>query len=141
MAQPSPPPTDALVRHPVRPPEGGVTSQKHGPAVYADLPEPLRALADSLRGVHTNDDYAAVRPNAPSAALDQHRKVFTSTTFRTEHPVLRVHPETGERTLILGNFLQKLVGFRSVAGVSVRVRAMTEPGSREVSSSTRRLCP
>lgn len=42
--------------------------------------------------------------------LSHYREVFTSTTFRTEHPVVRVHPETGERTLLLGNFLQRFVG-------------------------------
>lgn len=69
-------------------------------------------LADGLRGVHTNDyDYAAVRRGAASPELEQHRGVFTAVKFRTEHPVVRVHPETGERTLILGNFLQKLTGF------------------------------
>lgn len=51
------------------------------------------------------------RPDALSEALEQHRKVFTPTRFRTEYPVVRVHPETGERSLILGDFLQKLTGF------------------------------
>jgi taurine dioxygenase len=37
--------------------------------------------------------------------------VFTSTVYETEHPVVRVLPETGERSLVLGGFLQKLVGY------------------------------
>jgi alpha-ketoglutarate-dependent sulfate ester dioxygenase len=37
--------------------------------------------------------------------------VFTSTVYETEHPIVRVHPETQERSLILGGFLQKLVGY------------------------------
>ncbi|AJT69053.2 TauD/TfdA dioxygenase family protein [Streptomyces chattanoogensis] len=107
-------PAFSILRAEVIPPYGGNTLWSNTAAAYAGLPEPLRVLADGLRGVHTNDyDYAAVRPNAPIAALEQHRKVFTAVTFRTEHPVVRVHPETGERTLILGNFLQKLLGFRS----------------------------
>jgi taurine dioxygenase len=62
--------------------------------------------------VHTNDyDYAAARPNASARELAQHREVFTSTRLRTEHPVVRVHPETGERTLVLGSFVQRLAGF------------------------------
>ncbi|MEV5550542.1 TauD/TfdA family dioxygenase [Streptomyces sp. NPDC052309] len=105
-------PAFSILRAEVIPPYGGNTLWSNTAAAYAELPESLRVLADSLRGVHTNDyDYAAARPDAPSAALEQHRKVFTSITFRTEHPVVRVHPETGERTLILGNFLQKLTGF------------------------------
>jgi taurine dioxygenase len=35
----------------------------------------------------------------------------TSTVYETEHPVVRVHPETQERSLILGGFLQKLIGY------------------------------
>ncbi|NGN65457.1 TauD/TfdA family dioxygenase [Streptomyces sp. A7024] len=107
-------PAFSILRAEVIPPYGGNTLWSNTAAAYQELPEPLRVLADSLRGVHTNDyDYAAVRPNAPSAALEQHRKVFTAVTFKTEHPVVRVHPETGERTLILGNFLQKLAGFNA----------------------------
>jgi alpha-ketoglutarate-dependent sulfate ester dioxygenase len=37
--------------------------------------------------------------------------VFSSTLYETEHPVVRVHPETGERSLVLGSFVQRLVGF------------------------------
>ncbi|RFU87568.1 TauD/TfdA family dioxygenase [Streptomyces triticagri] len=107
-------PAFSILRAEVIPPYGGNTLWSNTAAVYASLPEPLRVLADSLRGVHTNDyDYAAARPEARTAALEQHRKVFTSTKFQTEHPVVRVHSETGERTLILGNFLQKLAGFRA----------------------------
>ncbi|MFF5970664.1 TauD/TfdA dioxygenase family protein [Streptomyces sp. NPDC012769] len=105
-------PAFSILRAEVVPPYGGNTLWANTATAYAELPEALRVLADSLRGVHTNDyDYAAVRPDAPSEALAQHRQVFTSTAFRTEHPVVRVHPETGERALVLGNFLQRLTGF------------------------------
>ncbi|MFZ3555956.1 TauD/TfdA dioxygenase family protein [Streptomyces sp. BH055] len=107
-------PAFSILRAEVVPPYGGNTLWSNTAAAYAELPESLRALADTLRGVHTNDyDYAAARPEAPSKAVEQHRKVFTSTKFQTEHPVVRVHPESGERTLILGNFLQKLTGFNA----------------------------
>ncbi|MER5219804.1 TauD/TfdA dioxygenase family protein [Streptomyces flaveus] len=107
-------PAFSILRAEVVPPYGGNTLWANTAAAYAGLPEPLRVLAESLRGVHTNDyDYAAARPEAPSAELLRHRKVFTSTKFETEHPVVRVHPETGERVLLLGNFLQKLAGLRS----------------------------
>lgn len=107
-------PAFSILRAEVVPPYGGNTLWSNTAAAYAELSEPLRALADTLRGEHTNDyDYAASRPESSAAAREQHRKVFTAVKFRTEHPVVRVHPETGERTLILGNFLQKLSGYRS----------------------------
>jgi alpha-ketoglutarate-dependent taurine dioxygenase len=30
--------------------------------------------------------------------------------YETEHPVVHVHPETGERHLLLGHFVKKIVG-------------------------------
>ena len=42
--------------------------------------------------------------------LENYRKVFTSTVYETEHPVVRVHPQSGERTLLLGHFVKRLKG-------------------------------
>lgn len=39
-----------------------------------------------------------------------HEEVFTSTIYETKHPVVAIHPETGERTLILGQFTKRLLG-------------------------------
>ncbi|WP_406139164.1 TauD/TfdA dioxygenase family protein [Streptomyces sp. NBC_01089] len=104
-------PAFSILRAVVIPPYGGNTLWANTAAAYAGLPEPLRALADTLRAVHSNDyDYVAVRPNARPEALAQYQKVFTSTKFLTEHPVVRVHPETGERVLLLGNFVQRVSG-------------------------------
>ncbi|MFJ5636278.1 TauD/TfdA dioxygenase family protein [Streptomyces goshikiensis] len=100
-------PAFSVLRAVTIPPYGGNTLWANTAAAYDRLPEPLRVLADSLRAVHTNEyDYADVLPEA----LAQYREVFTSTKFQTEHPVVRVHPETGERTLLLGNFVQRIKG-------------------------------
>ncbi|BFV56832.1 TauD/TfdA family dioxygenase [Kitasatospora sp. CMC57] len=94
------------------PEAGGSTVWANTAAAYEDLPAPLKTLAESLRAVHTNDyDYAAtlaLADNREIAAL--FRQVFVSTAFKTEHPVVRVHPVTGERSLLLGAFAQKIVG-------------------------------
>ena len=72
-------------------------------------------MANRLWGLHTNDyDYAAVRPGGRDEDRRHHAEVFTSTVFETEHPVVRVHPETKERSLVLGGFLQKLVDYPQV---------------------------
>jgi taurine dioxygenase len=104
-------PAFSVLRAVVVPPYGGNTLWANTATAYENLPAPLRTLADSLRALHTNDyDYAALRPDAVPEQLEQYQRVFTSTTFRTEHPVVRVHPETGERVLLLGSFVQRLVG-------------------------------
>ncbi|MFE5809038.1 TauD/TfdA dioxygenase family protein [Streptomyces sp. NPDC056491] len=104
-------PAFSILRAVTVPPYGGNTLWANTATAYSNLPEPLRALADSLRAVHSNEyDYAALKPDALPEALAQYREVFTSTKFLTEHPLVRVHPETGERTLLLGNFVQRING-------------------------------
>lgn len=108
-------PQVSVLRAVTIPAAGGDTVWANTAAAYQDLPEPLRELADKLWALHTNDyDYAATRVNASSDALKRYREVFTSALYETEHPVVRVHPETGERTLVLGHFVKKLLGYSSV---------------------------
>ena len=53
------PPQASTLRSIVVPPYGGETLIANTGAAYRDLPDPLRAFADTLRAVHTNDyDYA-----------------------------------------------------------------------------------
>ncbi|MFE5796324.1 TauD/TfdA dioxygenase family protein [Streptomyces sp. NPDC056503] len=104
-------PAFSILRAVVVPPYGGNTLWANTATAYENLPEPLRRLADGLRAVHSNAyDYAALRPDAVPEQLARFRDVFASTKFLTEHPVVRVHPETGERTLLLGNFVQRITG-------------------------------
>jgi taurine dioxygenase len=83
---------------------------------YNDLPPALRELADKLWAVHGNDyDYAAHRRDDELSVhgIAQYREVFVRTLHEAEHPVVRVHPETGERSLLLGHFAKKFVGLSS----------------------------
>jgi len=105
-------PQASILRAVVVPSYGGDTVWANTVTAYRDLSADLRTLADRLWGVHTNNyDYATIRPDAGEEDRRHHRDVFTSTVYETEHPVVRVHPETGERSLILGGFLQKLAGY------------------------------
>ncbi|GAA4533675.1 TauD/TfdA dioxygenase family protein [Amycolatopsis samaneae] len=104
------PPKASTLRSIVVPPYGGETLIANSAAAYRDLPEPLRALADTLRAVHTND-YDYVKP--PETVNDrekERRAQFVSRKYRTVHPVVRVHPVTGERGLYIGGFAQRIVG-------------------------------
>jgi alpha-ketoglutarate-dependent taurine dioxygenase len=105
-------PKASILRAVQIPEYGGDTVWANTAEAYRRLPEPLRALADTLWAVHTNAyDYAAAKPGASVEAIERHRNVFASTVYETEHPVVRVHPATGERNLVLGNFVKSLVGF------------------------------
>ncbi|MEG3122387.1 TauD/TfdA dioxygenase family protein [Sphingomonas sp. GB1N7] len=104
-------PSASILRSLIIPPAGGDTLWANGAAAYADLPAPLKALADRLRAIHTNAyDYAASRPEASEDQIKRHREIFASTVYETDHPVVHVHPETQERVLLLGNFVKSFVG-------------------------------
>ena len=108
------PPAFTLLHAVVIPPVGGDTLWANTVTAYESLPEELRDLADRLRIVHTNDhDYAAVygRGERVDAATQAAQRQFLSTVYETEHPAVRVHPETGERSLVLGGFARTVVGF------------------------------
>lgn len=106
-------PRISILRGVVIPAVGGDTAWANTATAYNDLPVPLRNLADQLWAVHTNNhDYAARRSQVPDSAREYHR-VFTSTSYRTLHPVVRKHPITGEANLVLGHFFQKFDGLNS----------------------------
>jgi taurine dioxygenase len=103
-------PKISILRGVVIPPFGGDTIWSNTAGAYLDLPPPLRRLADELWAVHSNAYDYAVKPRASEADKKHFDEVFTGTIYETEHPVVRIHPETGERTLVLGNFVQRFVG-------------------------------
>jgi taurine dioxygenase len=109
-------PLFSVLRGVVIPPVGGDTVWANAVAAYATLPPVLRGLADQLWALHSNVyDYAATRPNATARQVQRYENVFKSTVYETEHPVVQVHPLTGERAIILGYFVRKLLGVSSAA--------------------------
>ena len=104
------PPQASTLRSIVVPPYGGDTLIANTGAAYADLPAPLRAFADTLWAIHTNDyDYVRAPENMSETERERHA-LFISTKYETAHPVVRVHPLTGERNLFIGGFAQRIVG-------------------------------
>ncbi|HEY1703332.1 MAG TPA: TauD/TfdA family dioxygenase [Trebonia sp.] len=109
-------PAISILRAVTLPPYGGTTVWANTAAAYASLHPALKALVGQLRAIHSNlYDYAAERP---TSELDDKRQAFRDEfarlEFMTEHPVVRIHPESGEPALILGHFI------RSFAGLSTR---------------------
>lgn len=113
-------PKGSILRAITVPEAGGDTVWANTETAYEGLPEPLRQLANNLWALHTNDyDYAAQfglkrDTSDPEEAQRQRaefqRTVFASTVYETEHPVVRVHPVSGQRNLLLGHFVRNFVG-------------------------------
>ncbi|WP_428963773.1 TauD/TfdA dioxygenase family protein [Micromonospora fluostatini] len=113
------PPALALLHAVVIPPVGGDTMWANAVAAYHALPTELRDLADRLRVVHSNDsDYT-------DATVVRDKLDYVSTIFETEHPAVRVHPETGERALVLGGFATRISGLSPQASRDV-LRALQD---------------
>ena len=104
-------PEASILRGIVIPQAGGDTLWANTVTAYEELPEQLRQLADTLWAVHSNlYDYAATHSDANDEAVKRHREIFASTVYETEHPLVHVHPESGERSLLLGHFFKNFVG-------------------------------
>lgn len=102
-------PAASILRAVTLPSYGGSTLWASTAAAYTALPEPLKHLVDNLWAVHTNRyDYVAPT-NLGTSQQRAFREAFEKPDFRTEHPVVRVHPETGERTLLAGDFVRGFV--------------------------------
>ncbi|MBC9248849.1 taurine dioxygenase [Pseudomonas alcaligenes] len=104
-------PKASILRSVVAAKAGGDTVWANTESAYQDLPDSLRELADKLWAVHSNEyDYAAIKPSVDPARLEEYRKVFASTVYETEHPLVRVHPVSGQRSLLLGHFVKRIKG-------------------------------
>ncbi|WP_328603338.1 TauD/TfdA family dioxygenase [Amycolatopsis sp. NBC_00345] len=101
------PPKASTLRGIVIPAYGGNTLIANQATAYLDLPRDLREFADKLWAVHTND---AGQPLLETDRADEYRKMFLSTIYKTAHPVVRVHPESGEPGLFISSFAQQVAG-------------------------------
>ncbi|ANE05012.1 TauD/TfdA dioxygenase family protein [Corynebacterium crudilactis] len=105
-------PKASILRSPIIPSYGGATQWANTVAAYNKLPEPLRIFVDNLWAVHSNEfDYVSSGVERSDRQKAYHEE-FVSTYYETEHPVVHLHPETGERSLLLGHFVRNFVGLR-----------------------------
>ncbi|WP_436756685.1 TauD/TfdA dioxygenase family protein [Streptosporangium sp. V21-05] len=109
-------PAISVLRAITLPPYGGTTVWANTVEAYRRLHPGLQALVGRLRAVHSNlYDYAAQRPQIGGIDVreQEYREQFRSSEFETEHPVVRIHPETGEPSLLLGHFVKSFTGLSS----------------------------
>jgi taurine dioxygenase len=131
------PPAASILRAEVIPPYGGDTQWSNTVAAYTGLSAPLQRLAEKLRAVHRFSP-----PDGAIATADYERRVNRRPLI-TEHPVVRVHPETGEKALYVNpGFTTHIVGvsphesrrllglfFDELVRPEYTVRFKWEPGS------------
>jgi alkyl sulfatase len=108
------PPAFTFLRPVTLPSYGGDTAWANTVTGYESLAPDLRTLADNLWALHSNEvDYADKPVEGMGASVSRnerlYRRLFTSTIYETRHPVVRVHPETAERALLLGQFVKRLM--------------------------------
>jgi alpha-ketoglutarate-dependent sulfate ester dioxygenase len=107
-------PAASILRAVTLPSYGGSTLWASTAAAYDDLPEPLKWLVENLWALHSNRyDYVTAESLSMNDNQRAFRQAFEKPDFQTEHPVVRVHPETGERTLVAGDFVRNFVGLDS----------------------------
>lgn len=131
------PPAASILRGVDIPPYGGDTQWTDLEAAYQSLSESLRWYLDTLVGEH--------RFTAPegSQAKDSFVQQVKSRELVSHHPLVRIHPESGRRSLFVSpSFLKRIVGltpresehllqllFEQVVRPEHTVRFKWEPGS------------
>ncbi|NEB28923.1 TauD/TfdA family dioxygenase [Streptomyces sp. SID14446] len=93
------PPTATILRAETVPPYGGDTTWSNLAAAYAGLSAPVRAFVDGLRAEHRLGVGYQTRPGE-----DAYARHLLDRQVATEHPLVRVHPETGERVLFVNGY-------------------------------------
>ncbi|WP_225826260.1 TauD/TfdA dioxygenase family protein [Streptomyces naphthomycinicus] len=99
------PPAATVLRAESVPPYGGDTTWANLAAAYAGLSAPVRAFVDGLRAEHRlGVGYQ------PRLGGDAYARRLLDEQVASVHPLVRVHPETGERVLFVnGYYVEQIV--------------------------------
>ena len=90
------PPMGSILHGVIVPPYGGDTQWINLVVAYERLSPQIQALVDGLHAVHYN-----ALPLARGELEGEYQSQFQSTRLEAVHPMVRVHPETGERALFV----------------------------------------
>jgi taurine dioxygenase len=87
------------------PPLGGDTLFADTVAIYRDLPDRVKERIDGLRAEHD------ILQSFGGRVSDEKREELRRTTPPVAHPVVRTHPETGEKALYVNRtFTSRILG-------------------------------
>lgn len=105
------------------PPDGGDTQFANTAAAYTALDDETKRALASLRVVHS---WEASRRHLGVAATEEEQRERPPVV----HPLVRTHPDTGEKALYLGNHASHVVGMPEAEGSALLDRLLahtTEP--------------
>ena len=107
------PPMGAVLRCVECPPVGGDTMWANMALAYEKLPEAIKERIQHLRARHSIEaTFGAAMPIEKRLAL---KAMYPD----AEHPVVRTHPETGEKTLFVNGFTTHFTNFHTPDNVRV----------------------
>ncbi|ODN90816.1 alpha-ketoglutarate catabolism dioxygenase [Cryptococcus wingfieldii CBS 7118] len=97
------PPGTTILRLLTTPEVGNDTLWSSGYAVYSSLSKPFQKYLESLSAIHSGFDQASSRTGIT--------KIPRREPIETVHPVVRVHPATGQKSVFVNpGFVTRLVG-------------------------------
>ena len=99
------PPKASILRGVTIPPYGGDTFWTNLAAAYEGLSETFRTFVDTLKGIHRFEPPAGAKMNS------NYDESIRRRVMESEHPIVRIHPESGERILFVSpSFLKSISG-------------------------------
>jgi alpha-ketoglutarate-dependent taurine dioxygenase len=99
------PPKASILRGVTIPPYGGDTFWTNLAAAYEGLSETFRNFVDTLKGIHRFEPPAGAKINS------NYEESIRRRVMESEHPIVRIHPESGERILFVSpSFLKSVSG-------------------------------
>lgn len=105
------PPMGAVLRCIACPPVGGDTMWANLAKAYVDLPDHVKATIDGLKARHSIEATFGAR-------MREEKRLALKAQFPdAEHPVVRTHPETGEKVLFVSGFATHFTNFHTAENV------------------------
>ncbi len=105
------PPLGCVLRCVECPPVGGDTMWVNMVEAYARLPEEIKRRIDGLKARHS------IEASFGAAMPDDKRLALHAQFPDAEHPVVRTHPDTGEKTLFVNAFATHFTNYHTAANV------------------------
>ena len=105
------PPMGAVLRCVACPPVGGDTMWANMAKAYADLPDHIKETLEGLKARHSIEATFGAR------MAEEKRHALKAQYPDAEHPVVRTHPETGEKVLFVSGFATHFTNYHTSANV------------------------